>query len=97
MKVHIDLKFWQTTTDTIVDDLSNTFVEEAVNSQIQISIDTTDPTATIEAVTGTQNAEFTVKVSFSESVNNVDISDFRFVLEKHKYQPLINNKSRGTL
>ena len=73
-------KILATTTDTIADALSNPFVEEAINSQIQVAIDTTDPTATVEEITDTQNGAFTVKVSFSESVSNVDIGDFRFVL-----------------
>ena len=59
-------KVLATTTDTIADALSNPFVEEAINSQIQVDIDTTDPTATVEEITDTQNGAFTVKVSFSE-------------------------------
>ena len=65
--------------NTITDALSNSFVEEDINSQIQISVDTIDPTTTIEPITDTQNGAFNVKVSFSESVKNVDTGDFRFV------------------
>ena len=69
-------------TSLIKDTSENTFQAD-LNSSTLVDIDTKeDPTvSSVSAPSGTQIDAFNVNITFSEPVSNVDIGDFRLVLE----------------
>ena len=69
-------------TSLIKDTSENTFQADS-NSSTLVDINTkSDPTvSSVSAPNGTQIDVFDVNVTFSETVSNVDIGDFRLVLK----------------